>query len=89
MIGLIVCYIIAALCRLCLRSSFKQQITSAQYNELVCYLAGCMPAQLSLRTNRRVERFCQYLPLTGRWILRRQQSLHKELKRKQSQLLLD
>jgi len=34
-IGLIIYYVIPALCKLCLRSSLKQRITSAQYNEIV------------------------------------------------------
>ena len=45
-IGLIVHYIIVALCRLCLHSSLQQPMTSAWYNDLVNVLAGCMPAQL-------------------------------------------
>jgi len=32
-ISLIIYYVIAALCRLCLHSSLKQRVTSAQYNE--------------------------------------------------------
>jgi len=48
-----------------------------------------MPARWSLRTDRLVGCFLQYQFLTSGWILRRQWSIHKELQRKQSLLVLD
>jgi len=42
-IGHIINYINAVLSRLCLHSSLKLWITSAQINEKVSFLAGCKP----------------------------------------------
>jgi len=82
MIGHIVYYVIVALCRLRLCSNLKQRITSAQSNELVYVLAGCMPAQWSSRTDRLLGWFFQSRSLTGGSILMRQRSLHNAVEKK-------
>ena len=85
----IVYCVIAALCGLCIRSSLRQRMTSASYNEYECFLAGCMPTQQSSRTDRLVGCFLQLRSMTSGRVLRRHRSIHKELTRNQSQLLLD
>ena len=71
------------------RSSLKHCIPLASYNELVRFLAGCMPAQWSFRIDRVVEYILHLRFFTGQWILWRQQGVYKKVVRKPSLLPLD